>query len=374
LLGGPFFSWGLAVSVVGVLFLFYFFKKEYLIAARLATVLLAGAALAAPYWISVWQASFSPWFDSSVLRMGLFYTHYPLLNKILLAVLMIYAVYGWMTRVWFKEGHGQRWYWFCLALILGGFFAYNQQIITGQTVWPYHFAQYTIPFAMVALIVLFVNVIYEQNRYLWAVLVFAVVASSLLFGVYSQVKTYAQFSSRYTNLQNYVTLFDWLNAQKKDCVVLAVSDWENLSSFDNAIPAFSHCNLYDSTVVFSLMPDERILHNYFVRLFLNGITAENIYDYMANNEQEARGRLASNWKGIYNVKDFPDFKDEKLEQRLKELPKNYTRFLGRNFKSELKKYRLDYVLIQGRISEQASGFVKNLDLVYDHDGIKVYKF
>ncbi len=374
MIGSYFFSWGLAASITGVLILFYFFKKEYLTAIRLSAVLLSGALLSLPYWVNAWRASLSPWFYDSVLRSGLFYTHYPVFNKLLLAVIAIYLITAWFFADKFKEGFNRNWYWFCLSMMLGGLVAYNQQIITGRTVWPYHFVQYTIPIAIVAFMVLAHNVIREKSRYFWAVLVFAAAVSSVLFGIYTQAITYAQFSSRYADLQNYSALFDWLNRQEKDCVVLAVSEWDGLSSFDYAIPAFTHCNLYEATAALSLMPEERILHNYFTLLFLKGVTAQNIEDYMAGNKQEPRTRLAANWKGIYNVKDFPDFSDEKLEKRLAELPQNYRDFLKKDFKSELSRYRLDYVLIQGEVPAQVADFVKNLAVLYESGDIRVYGF
>jgi hypothetical protein len=41
---------------------------------------------------------------------------------------------------------------------------------------------------------------------------------------------------------------------------------------------------------------------------------------------------------------FPDFSDETLPRRLQRLPDEYRAFLQKDFRTELQKYRLDYIL------------------------------
>ena len=133
MIGNYFFSWGLALSVLGILVLIYLFKREFLVVRNLLWVVFGTALLSAPYWYSAWTASKSPWYGDSVLRSGLFYTHYPLLNKLMLAVLAFYLlaavlIPSWVNRLSFgglKRSliatikNFQNWQWFCLAFIFG---------------------------------------------------------------------------------------------------------------------------------------------------------------------------------------------------------------------------------------------------------------
>src|SRR3989338_3816171 len=225
-----FFSWGMAVSVVAMLILIYFFKKEYGVVKNLAATLIFGFLLASPYWYISWQASQSSWYEDSLLRSGLFYTHYPLLNKLMLAVLAVYIIliifqilkYEKSKPNFIKEKSNfqfQDWHWFCLALILGSLWAYSQQILTGRTVWPYHFVQYSIPLAMIVLMVLFYNIVRKESVWLWRAGIFAIVSVSLSFGIYTQASVYNGAAYEYyRNLQLSAPLFDELNKKEKDCV------------------------------------------------------------------------------------------------------------------------------------------------------------
>ena len=198
-----FFSWGMALSIWGVLIVIALAKKEWIIIKSFFGVLLATLFFSSPYWYMSWQASQSPWYHDSVLRMGLFYTHYPLLNKLMLVVLALYlALTGWSLFIKnrpfsFSLGYlrkffdsFQTWHWFCLAFVLGALWAYSQQIVTGITIWPYHFVQYSIPLAIMVIMVLLFNVIKEKSIYLWGGVVGLIAIASLLCGVYTQMGAY----------------------------------------------------------------------------------------------------------------------------------------------------------------------------------------
>ncbi|MEK7566765.1 MAG: hypothetical protein AAB527_01365 [Patescibacteria group bacterium] len=376
MIGSYFFSWGVAVSIVGVLILIYLFLKEYRSAGNPALVLLFGFLFALPYWYMTWKASQSPWYESSVLRSGLFYTRYPLMNKLLLAVLILFVVF--LVFEFFRHRkigityHLRHWHWFCLAFILGGLWAYNQQIITGRTVWPYHFVQYTIPLAIVVVMTL---AFYARRgiSYGWHAFIVLVIFSSLAFGAHSQVSTYRQFYSDYEKLQSRATLFDWLNRKDKDCVVLVANQPVNSHDLNGLISAFTHCNTYNYNWIFSLMPDDRIYHNYLVRLFFNGATSETIQDYLGSHKREAQNYLFSNWKGLYGVRQFPDFSDDILPERLKKIPDDYRRFLVRDVSAELKKYRLDFILSTGPLAEPVKKQLPTIKLIEEINDYFIYQ-
>ena len=374
-----FFDWGMAMSVLAVLILIYLFKKEYTVVRNLITTVFLAVILASPYWYSLWKASQSEWYQSSVLRLGLFYTHYPLMNKLMSAVFAVYVIL--VLFALFKHRKNgetgscfQNWHWMLLAFILGSLLAYNQQVITGKTIWPYHFAQYTIPLAMISSMTLFYNIVRGWSRYVWGAGIFVLVSASLSFGIYNQAGAYNRFYSRYANLQSHVSLFDWFNRQEKDCAILMGDVPYAVSNLETLILAFTHCNIYNSAIVYSLMPDERVYHSYFSYLFFKGVTAENIEEYLQENRDEARVRLSSNWKSLYGVIDFPDFQDTKLAGRIENFPDDYRGFLSKNITDELNKYRLDYVLSAGPLEEGIILALPNLKKAFEENGIIVYSF
>lgn len=375
--GSYFFSWGVAVSVLAVLILLLLIRAEYKTACMLALVVPLGMLCALPYFTAVWRASQSLWYEDSLFRSGLFLTHYPLWNKLLLVTLFFFLVTVAIDFFLKKRKEVafriESWHWFCLALLLGGLWVYVQQVVTGRTVWPYHFVQYTIPLSIVVAMTVLEQTIRQYSRYLYLALISIIILSSVTLGIYTQVSVYVKFRPYYVDLQRYGALFASLNAQKGDCVVLQ-TDLEEHMGLDHLIPAFTHCDLYDSSSVYSLLPEERILHNYLVRLYFRGVHPDVIEDFLQRPDSGARDFLSSNWKGIFGVSNFPDFSDTLLDERLKAFPQRYREFTEKDFATELKKYRLDYIVIKGTPSANAENLVRNRDVLYSDNDFKVYRF
>ncbi len=373
-----FFSWGIAVSVLAALIVLFLFQKEYKIACTLAFVVPLGVLFSSPYWIGVWRASQSPWYEESVLRNGLFLTHYPILNKLLLAALVFYLLTLAADFFWKKKNHVayrfEAWHSFTLALLLGGLWAYSQQMITGRTIWPYHFVQYTIPLAMVAGFALLYHIIRGWNRYLWAGVVALASLSSLWFGVYTQMKVYTSARSESAKLQDRAPLFEWLNTREKDCVVFVNEDSPDMSALNTLIPAFTHCNRYASTEFYALIPYERGLYSYLALLRLKGVSADAIDEYMLAHGRDAAPYLYSNWKGLFGVKDFPDFSDPLLEERISAFPKQYREYAALDFKTELERYRIDYILSAGPLDTKVAAQLPHIAKVFENKGLVLYEF
>lgn len=383
-----FFSWGMALSIWGVLIAITLAKKEWAVIKSFFGVLLSAIVFALPYWYMSWQAGQSPWYADSVLRSGLFYTHHPLLNKLMLAVLIFYLVLtSWSLFVknrsfsfslsYFRKifDSFQVWHWFCLSFILGAFWAYGQQIITGVTIWPYHFSQYSIPLAIVVVMALLFNIIKERSIYLWGSAVGLIIIASLFCGIYIQASVYQNNFSYYTGVQSYAEVFNWLNQQPKDCVVFVRQDAKEIIRLHTMIPAFTHCNnLVSTDGIFSLMPNDRLLFNYLISLRINNIKPENINSYLVENMNEAEDSLFSNWAGLHNAKDFPDVFDRPLEERIKKIPQDYREFYAKDFKKELSQYRLDYILSVKPLSQEVVGQLTGLKLVFNKNNLFIYSF
>ena len=402
MLGTYFFSWGTALSILGVLILLLLFRREYRIVGNLALTIPLGALFAAPYLVNAFRAAESPLYESAVLRSGLFYTHYPLLNKFLIATLVVFVALllwdyflkrktlgsttpqiqhtnkpenvGMLLEKNVHQAYPAKWHIFCFALLLGGLWAYSQQMLTGRTIWPYHFVQYTIPLGMVVAFSVLFNIIKSWNRYVWGTLIAVIALSSLSFGVYTQVSAHAFAKPLFAMRQSYRPLFDFLNRSEKDCVVFVNETNPELSELNTLIPAFTHCNRYATTELYSLIPEERGTDGYRALLRLRGISADGIDAYLAAHEREAAGYLYSNWKGLFGVKDFPDFNDAELQARLQKLPALYREFLKKDIGGELRKYRLDYILVSGPEDERRVAELLPLEKVFASEGLALYAF
>src|SRR3989344_6131029 len=147
LMVGYFFTWSLSLAIALTLAVIFLLGGSYSAAKRVGYVILLGFLLSASYWHNTLQFLNSGSRDVVSARDGMIFTHEPIYNKILLiATLLFFSALFIVYRKCRREGIKISLSWsFNSALILGGLFALNQQIITGKTIWPYHFVQYTIP-------------------------------------------------------------------------------------------------------------------------------------------------------------------------------------------------------------------------------------
>jgi len=387
MIGSYFFSWGMALSITGVLGFIYILQKRYKEILSLIFVIFITSILTSPFWYFSWRASQSPFYEESVLQSGIFYTHHPLINKILLATLIFYFILFSPLLIRkvvsvFKRSQAfssqfsfarlENWQVFCLSFLIGGFIAFNQQIITGMTIWPFHFVQYSIPLSIVVVFVLLYKVIKEKWWNLWKLIIFLVIIFSLGFGVYTQVGAYKYNYNHFKDSQKYKIAFDWLNEKEKDSVVLVREPREGRYELNNFVLAFTHCNVYSSYWRYSLMPKSRIYHNLLVNLRLQGIDSENIDQYLEDNKGEVVGKLTSNWKEMYKVKQFSDFSVEKPEEKLKEFALDYKNFMKNDFDNELKKYRLDYIFSVGELNSEVISQLPSIKLEFESNNLYLY--
>jgi hypothetical protein len=227
---------------------------------------------------------------------------------------------------------------------------------------------------MVVGMVVAYRIIREHSRYIWVALVSVAALSSLVFGVYTQASAYAHARPYYAQLQSRAPLFKWLNRQEKDCVVFTNESSQEMSELNTLIPAFTHCNRYASTELYALIPEERGRDNYLALLRLRGIAPDTIESYLNEHRGEAAGYLYSNWQGLFQVKDFPDFSDSLLEGRLAAFPSAYREYAARDFETELQRYRIDYILSAGPLERHIAKELPRLHTVFESDGLVLYAF
>lgn len=354
-----FFSWGIALSILGALIVINIFRGRYQFARELLYIICLGAIISLPYWYNVWIASLSPWYADAALRNGILFGHDLMLNKFLIVGLAIFIITSQALKVQHEE-----WWWFCLTFFGAGFLALNQQVITGQTIWPFHFVQYTIPLAVTALFVTFYNGFFGKRLYIWMIIATAIMAVSFSFGVYTQISAYHDGYSRYKPLQIYGEAFQWLNQNASTpCVVLSPDYF-----FTQGLFAFTRCDDYISGFNVFIVPFDRIYHNYMVHLRLAGVSADNIENYLNENPNELLGALYS-IGGLYRGQSFPPYQDIK-----KRLPDDYKKFMQQDFRRLLEKYRIDYVALDGAASEKLKKELPNITLINHFDTIYLYRY
>ena len=366
-----FFSWTLACAVSGMLLLINIFRKRWDFVRRITTLYFLGIVLAIPYWYNAYLTLQSPWYRDTTMRVGAFLTHAPIFNKALFTAFLLFSVlsFFWWRSSRLEEGsmHNNEWFWFCCALLGAGFLVLNQQIITGYTIWPFHYVQYTIPFSIVVVLVAAYHTVRMLVPRLWTGILISLTIIFFGFGTFTQIFAYHHSVTEYRAKQIYGALFSWINQHTdRDCVILAGDD----SFLNPALPAYTHCNMYLSPAANQfLIPFDRLMHNYLVWLRMKGVEVKDVGEYARIHKEEAVGYLYA-MGGLVRGIDDPFFAD---------LPEHiaaaYKAFLQKPFRETLNQYRIDYVILDNKAPDT---LLSTLHLspspLFSANGISLYAF
>lgn len=381
-MSGYFFSFAVALSITFVLFLTTLLQRKDREAWSLLQIAGIGSLPLLFNIVSVFRNLYSPGGGHSLTKIGLFYTHVPVINKLLFVSMVLFLV---ASFIMFKKKPGflkeaSLWWWYCLTLLISVFLVFVQQIITGMAIWPQHFVQYSIPIVYTVGIVMLYKFIHPWSKSIWMVCVYLILITTVLYGIWT-VLLYKNDMKSYLSDQRYTPIFAWFNAvhTKNDCVVLVSEDINYLSG---KIPAYTHCDVYYSVQNYYGVPQERIEHGYFSWLRLRGITSEDITVYLNNHRTEVRTTSFTNWLELWRDSRDPWLKSIQSEEELSRWENDatsrlvvlYKDFLANDFKMELKKFKLDYILWDslryGSWNPQNFSFLSE---VYRSGGLVVFK-
>ncbi|MFH1621469.1 MAG: hypothetical protein ABIB04_05315 [Patescibacteria group bacterium] len=338
-----FFSWGMILSISSVLCLFFLVLKRWKELKRLLYVSAVGIVGSLPFLVLV-VYSLSQGGSGSAEKNGMFFTHIPLLNKTLLATVAIFAglsLYGFLVKK--KKLAHEDWWIFSAAVILGALWTFSQQIVTGRTIWPYHFVQYSNPLAMFMLILAAYKFLHPRFPRIFSSLMVVFCLLGLVNGAV-MATSYKTKIEDFGNEQKFALLYTWLNKNaSEDCVVLVDEKIERVS---RQIPAFTSCDVYLSSWMFSGIPVKRLRHNFFTSLEMVGVTAEGASEYLRQHPDNVHMYFFENWDQL-----FKQGLDSWVERRIDELVPQYQDFLNKDFAARLREYRLDYLVTEEPLSK-----------------------
>lgn len=370
LMVGYFFTWGISLSIIAVLIVLAVFKKDFFMVKQLGLTIFTALIASSFYWYNLIKSLLKSGNESLGEKNGMFYAHEPMINKVLLMISLIFLLLT-LYKLWKKENiksAENNWWWFCLAIILGSWLAYNQQIVTGRTIWPYHFVQYTIPFSIVIGMIILGNFLRIKFFKTWV----AVVAIILLAITAYNARSFIDYPKRFESSrreQVYSGAISWLNKNvAKDCVVLVVDDPGDSVGLE--ITALTHCDVYLSNWVFEGAPAERVYHNYLVLLRLAGVRDDQVKDYLLKNKEDIRGYFFENWKQLFSLTTDDGWLYAKIDQ----ISLDYQKFYKQDFSQELKKYRLDYIMSEGELAGRIKQELKIDKPVFSDNNFYIYKF
>ncbi len=345
---GYIFTFVLGITILGAWGLLLLFEKKYETFNKFIIVAVVGIGIDALYWTSIIPSLLG---GSNAERSGMLYMHTPLLNKVILATLLVLTVILAWIRIYkdkeiFSRKNTYRMLWFTMALPISGFIALNEQILTGRAIWPYHYIQYTIPLSFVALCVYGFILVRPHAKFVWNIFAYSAIVISLLMGIWNAT-TYRFQMEEYEKLQQFAPIFTWLNANTQhDCVVLVDEGWSD--TFTNFVPSFTHCNVYLTGNITNIVPDSRITHNFFVKLRLLGVSSSTVETYLNNNEDAVKIYFYKDWLELLSP-----LKSDRIATLTPTLSAEYRVFLEKDFATALKEYRIDYIITQDHMTPNA---------------------
>ncbi len=343
---GYYFALGVALSVSGVLFLAYLYLREYRVVREFLYVGCVAFITSAPYLYKALSSFGGEGGRAAVMRAGMVFTHTPVVNKALLVasiLALLCFAYAYFRGAVQERKHE---WMFLGALMLGGWIAFNEQVITGRQIWYPHFVQYTGPLALVTLIIASFFSIRPVFPRAWKMGVGALTGLCLIYSLYMAAFVFPAREADFRALQRYGPLMQRLESTPGECVVFVVEPGEEASRL---IPGYTHCDVYLSGFIFYAVPDERILHDYLLHLRMNEITPTTLPAYLASHDSELRSNLYTDWDQLFGL----DTNDAAwMQGRMQYVEKEYATFVQPDLKTQLLKYRLDYVVSEAPLSQK----------------------
>ncbi len=337
---GYFFSFAVCYVFLGLLTLVALVRREYIQAGTFIFAGLLSLLIDASYWQHTLSTIGGEAGKAAALKNGMSFTHHPIVNKFVLATTFAVGAlftFGYFTdrEVYAKNKHT---WLFILAMFTTSWIVFAQQLVTGKAIWPDHFVQFTIPLALVSVLSAGALVLSPRFPKLWKYLLSLTLVACIALGTYS-AGSYTHSLKDYSRQQEtYGPLLSWLNSNgTSECVVM-LREWNE--ELERIIPGYSNCNVYSTQYVYSVVPPERVLHNFVLRMRLLGIDPQKAEEYLYADENDVRGYFFENWGQLYMSTQG---RDAWLDAKVSMIANAYRESLKQSLDDEIRRYRIDYL-------------------------------
>ena len=343
-----FFMWSYILAALGLVYLYSFFRKDFVPRGKL--LLSAGIALVigVPYFYNLWQFVHLPQAPILSFLQGMVMSRRPFFNLTLAIALLFF----WLV---YPKNDTKKKTWVGI-LLAAGFIALNQQVVTGRELHAAHYHWYIIaPMAgFAALLAGF----YAAERFTSArvVRIGGTLALGLLLwnGYLVQQASYQANFEFYSSEERYGILFDWLNHNTiKGSVVLTYS--QRLSDI---LPVYTHNNVLTSTEAQLLYtPEDRLWFNFFLPVYLQGVAADAALQYFKTHPEYVANMVGGVATRLQNSGCRTCFAEEEYQK----MSERYQQFLQEGRFAD--RYRLDYLVVDRETDQWRIDFLNRFEVV-----------
>ena len=103
---------------------------------------------------------------------------------------------------------------------------------------------------------------------------------------------------------------------------------------------------------------------------MRGISDDRVKDYLLKNKADVRTYFFENWEQLLYLTTDDKWLDAKIDQ----ISLDYQKFNKQDFPTELKKYRLDYIVSAGELNKKTKDLLPELRFIDNLNSIYLYKF
>ncbi len=336
------YIWTLYLSFMGLLGAYSLFCKEYRRVKDLTIFFLALFLAAFPYVLNAIRASRNPWYQETVMRLGLVHGRTPVVGSIVLILLIL----PWLF--WGRLGKNRVG---VASLAWASLIVLNQQLVTGVSVVPAHYHWYFIkPITGILCTILFGSwvgdLIWKNNSslYRWRFpLATIVVLVAFFWGGMYQYRSYQFARIFWTDQQKAAGVLQRMNQERGKRIIVYADGF-----LRDLIPIYTSADVYTATNAFSYFSsDDRARAAYFFDLWLQGISAEEAAQTLPTAR---RAELSSHLHAIYYHaatganQNIPD-------QEVGEAVQVYARFLRLPLSEKLHLYPLTDLVFQKTLKD-----------------------
>jgi hypothetical protein len=359
-----FYHWTFLSVGVGVLGLIGLLRGEGIWAKKALVIVGITAVLSIPYWINLWSAIQSPNYAFLAQRNGVIVgraSFFP--PSYIVGSLFVTLVLGSRIKPQF---------WFIIAFLIGGLICLNQQVVTGSTLQPGHWQNYSLKtFLIIALapVVVRIEQLFQKsfsNKVSNLLLVLGI-GFFFVLGLWQQNLYYKANWKKFASKQSIASVMGWLNDNTKpESVVLT----DPLNEMKGEIPtrldvlAYSHNYVYLPPYSDTLISKQEFEDRYLTALSFFGHSDKSVYSFFKYK------------KGVffYGMSALAGYGGEPLSSEyIDYLQRRYSDLRSGDPSKALTRYRVDYVLVRARKAQSILENLPQLHIVFDDGQYVLFK-
>ena len=372
------FGWSFAAAITAILLILYFLKKDFASAKKVIYIFCIGFATGAYNLFRIFSFILAPASKNFSYFSHLLHTHTPIFVNVGFVMLIFFIIFSFQRR-------DDKNLPFILSLILAGWVALNQQIVTGKLLQYNHYYWYFI--IPISIIVGFYMLWFLLNSDRWRKMIFIIfLVVAFLNTIVGQYRSILAANSFRLYEQNFKPFIDYLNSVPSRSVVLAADETVSLL-FTVYTP---HDLFWFDSAAWDGVPMEHIKDVLFMYLYLNKDArgdAENYLNTILNDQNNN-----SFYKNIYlliegyssgldydvylnKIANGMEITKKHREETITFLSKGYKDFIKNpdNIQSLLQKYYVNYIVWdKNKHPEWDLSVMPNLKQVIVSDNIYLY--